>query len=79
MKLSAPVLFRVIVPPSETAPPPESPVPAVTVTPLFASIAFVTPPVAIEIVPVDVIGPPVRPEPVAIFVTVPFVEPPSRL
>jgi hypothetical protein len=41
------------------------------VTELFASIELVTPPVATEIVPVLVIGPPVRPEPVATLVTVP--------
>jgi hypothetical protein len=65
------VLLSVIVPPSATVPPPVNPVPAVTVTELFASIALVTPAEGILIVPVDVIGPPVSPDPVATFVTVP--------
>lgn len=64
-------LVSVIVPPSATVPPPDNPVPAFTVTELFASMAFVTPADGMLIVPAPVIGPPVRPEPVLTLVTVP--------
>lgn len=65
------VLLRVMVPPRATAPPPDNPVPAFTVTELFASMALVTPAEGMLIVPVLVIGPPVRPAPVLTLVTVP--------
>jgi len=64
-----PALVKVTLPPSDTAPPPDIPVPAVTVIDEFVSMAFVTPPVAIPMVPVVVMGPPVKPEPVATDVT----------
>ena len=64
-------LVSVIVPPKATVPPPDIPVPAVTVTDGFASIAFEMPAFGTLIVPVVVIGPPVSPAPVATFVTVP--------
>src|ERR1035438_8111036 len=63
-------LVSVTVPPSATVPPPDSPEPATTVTEEFASIAFVTPAAGILIVPLLVIGPPVRPAPVPTLVTV---------
>ena len=63
--------LRVVVPPKETDPPPVKPVPADTLTELFASMALVTPAFGIEIVPLVVIGPPVRPAPVFTCVTVP--------
>ena len=64
-------LVIVTVPPSATVPPPDNPDPAFTVTELFASIVFVTPADGMLIVPVLVIGPPVRPAPVLTLVTVP--------
>lgn len=64
-------LVSVIVPPKATVPPPDIPDPAVTVTELLASMVFVTPAEGMLIVPVVVIGPPVRPAPVATLVTVP--------
>jgi len=68
-------LVSVIVPPNATVPPPDNPDPACTVTEGFASMAFVTPAAGILIVPVLVIGPPVRPEPVLTLVTVPLPVP----
>ena len=73
--LVTPELVKVTEPPRATGPPPVSPVPGVTVIEGFANIALVTPPVAMEIVPVVVIGPPVKPGPVATFVTVPELAP----
>lgn len=64
-------LLRVIVPPKATVPPPDSPDPACTVTELLASMALVTPLEGMLMVPLLVIGPPVRPAPVLILVTVP--------
>ena len=64
-------LVRVTVPPRATVPPPDNPVPAFTVIEGLASIALVTPPVGILIVPLVVMGPPVKPAPVATLVTVP--------
>jgi len=67
--------FRVTLPPRDTAPPPVKAVPAVTISVGFASIEFVTPPVAMLTVPLEVTGPPVNPAPVATLVTVPEVVP----
>ena len=75
VRLVTPELLRVTVPPRATEPPPDKPVPAVTVTELFASMALVTPALGIEIVPVVVIGPPVNPAPVLTWVTVPVPAP----
>jgi hypothetical protein len=61
----------VTVPPKATVPPPDNPGPACTVTELLASIVFVTPAEGMLIVPLLVIGPPVRPAPVLTLVTVP--------
>jgi hypothetical protein len=61
----------VIVPPKATVPPPDNPEPALIVIDGVASMALVTPPVAMLTVPVFVIGPPVNPAPVATLVTVP--------
>jgi hypothetical protein len=69
-KLGA-VLVKVIVLPRATVPPPDNPVPAFTVMEGVDSIAFVTPPVAMPIVPVLVIVPPDSPAPAATLVTVP--------
>jgi len=69
------LLVSVMVPPRATLPPPDNPDPAVTVTELFASMALVTPAEGMLIVPLPVIGPPVRPAPVAILVTVPLPPP----
>ena len=66
-------LVSVIVPPNATVPPPDNPDPAFTVTEGFASIVFVTPAVEMLIVPLLVIGPPAKPAPVAMLVTVPLV------
>lgn len=63
------VFVIVTVPPSATVPPPDNPEPAVTVIELFASIAFDTPADGMLIVPLPVIGPPVKPAPVATLVT----------
>jgi hypothetical protein len=65
------VLVSVTVPPSATVPPPDNPDPAFTVMEGFASMVLVTPAAGILIVPVAVIGPPVRPAPVLTLVTVP--------
>src|ERR1700722_15349807 len=59
------VLVSVTVPPKASVPPPDSPVPAFTVTDEFASMALVTPAARMLMVPLEVIGPPVRPAPVA--------------
>ena len=48
--------------------------PRVTVSDEFASMVLSTPPLAIEIVPAPVIGPPLRPAPVPTLVTVPPAE-----
>lgn len=66
------VFVRVTVPPNATVPPPERPDPAVTVMELLASMAFVTPADGMLIMPLEVIGPPVNPAPVATLVTVPL-------
>src|ERR1035438_602410 len=68
-------LVSVIVPPKATVPPPDNPDPACTVTEELASMALVTPAEGMLIVPLDVIGPPVRPAPVPTLVTVPFPVP----
>ena len=68
---SRPVLLRVTEPPRATLPPPLRPVPAVTESEGFCSMALVTPAVAMEMVPVVVMGPPVRPAPVSTSVSVP--------
>ena len=52
-------------------PPPARPLPAATVSDGLASIELVTPPLAIAIVPLVEMGPPVRPAPVFTVVTVP--------
>src|SRR5580658_530347 len=64
-------LVSVTVPPKATVPPPDNPDPATTLTEESASMVFVTPPAGILMVPVLVIGPPVRPAPVLMLVTVP--------
>lgn len=63
--------LRVVLLPSATAPPPVSPVPAVTVTDECCSMVLVTPALAMLNVPLVVIGPPVRPAPPPTLVTVP--------
>src|SRR3984893_7257697 len=68
-------LVSVIVPPNATVPPPDNPDPACTVTEELDSMLLVTPAAGILIVPVLVIGPPVRPAPVATLVTVPLPVP----
>ena len=73
-KLGA-VLVSVMVLPKATVPPPDSPEPAVIVTEGLASMALVTPAEGMLMVPVLVIGPPVRPAPVATLVTVPLPAP----
>lgn len=65
----------VTVPPKATVPPPDNPGPACTVTELLASIALVTPAEGMLMVPLVVIGPPVRPAPVSMPVTVPLLVP----
>src|SRR5580693_7401437 len=64
-------LVSVTVPPNATVPPPDNPDPATTLMEESASMLFVTPPAAILMVPLLVIGPPVRPAPVLTLVTVP--------
>src|ERR1700674_851139 len=64
-------LVSVIVPPNATVPPPDNPDPACTVMEGLASMLLVTPAAGILIVPLLVIGPPVRPAPVPTLVTVP--------
>ena len=63
--------LRLVLPPSDTAPPPVNGLLAVTVNDEFASIALVTPPVLMLRLPLDVIGPPVSPAPLPTLVTVP--------
>src|ERR1022692_3782742 len=63
--------LRLVLLPRATDPPPMSPVPAVTVREECCSMLLVTPAVAMLSAPVVVIGPPVRPEPLATLVTVP--------
>ena len=60
-----------VVPPNATKPPPVRSVPAVTVNDGFASMALVTPAVAMLKVPLVVTGPPVSPAPLPTLVTVP--------
>ena len=72
-------LVSVIVPPKGTLPPPDNPDPAVIVTELFASMVLVTPAEGMLMVPVPVIGPPVRPAPVATLVTVPLPPEPGKV
>src|SRR4029077_12703157 len=64
-------LVSVTVPPSATVPPPDNPDPAATVIEGLASMVLAIPPAGILIVPVLVIGPPAKPGPVAMLVTVP--------
>jgi len=73
------VFVSVTVPPKATVPPPDRPDPAVTVIELFASIAFVTPAEGMLMVPLPVIGPPVKPAPVATLVTVPLPPVPGNV
>jgi hypothetical protein len=65
-----PELASVTPPPKVALPPPLKPVPAVTESDGLASMALVTPPVAILNVPLPVIGPPVKPAPLTTLVTV---------
>ena len=67
--------FSVTALPSVAVPPPVRPEPAVTVTDGLASMAFVTPPVAMLSVPLPVMGPPVSPAPLPTLVTVPVPTP----
>ena len=69
------LVFRLSVPPRESAPPPVNPPAVLSVTELFCSMVLVTPALGIEIVPELVIGPPVSPAPVATLVTVPLPVP----
>src|SRR5580658_10542837 len=64
-------LVSVTVPPNATVPPPDNPDPATTLMEESASMLFVTPAAGILMVPVLLIGPPVRPAPVLMLVTVP--------
>ena len=64
-------LVRVTVPPNATVPPPDNPDPATTLIEESASMPLVTPSAGILIVPVLLIGPPVKPAPVLMLVTVP--------
>ena len=73
--LRTPVLVKFSVPPKGTEPPPLKPVPAFTVSEGLTSMAFVTPPGAMLSVPLVVIGPPVKPAPLTMFVTVPVPAP----
>jgi hypothetical protein len=73
------VLVSVTVPPNATVPPPDNPDPATTFTDEFASMAFVTPAAGMLIVPLEVIGPPVNPAPVATLVTVPLPPAPGKV
>ena len=68
-------LVIVTVPPKATVPPPDNPGPACTVTNGLASRSFVTPAEGMLMVPLVVIGPPVRPAPVLMPVTVPLLVP----
>src|ERR1700690_227244 len=68
-------LGSVIVPPKAPVPPPDNPDPAVTVMEGLASMAFVTPAAGMLMVPLAVIGPPVKPAPVLTVVTVPLPPP----
>src|ERR1700674_2479470 len=68
-------LVSVIVPPNATVPPPDNPDPACTVMEGLPSMLLLTPAERILIVPLLVIGPPVRPAPVATLVTVPLPAP----
>ena len=63
--------LRLVLPPRDTAPPPVNGLLPVTVKDEFASIALVTPPLAMLSVPLEVIGPPVSPAPLPTLVTVP--------
>jgi hypothetical protein len=65
------LFVSVIVPPKATVPPPDNPVPGFTVIDGVASMALVTPPVAMLSVPVLVIVPPASPAPATTLVTVP--------
>ena len=71
LKLSNPLLLKLRIPPRAATPPPVSPVPALTVNEGSANMSLLTPPLAMEIVPAPVMGPPVNPTPVLICVTVP--------
>lgn len=72
----AKLLASVTVPPKATVPPPDNPDPAATVIEGLVSMAFVTPAEGMLIVPLLVIGPPVKPAPVLMLVTVPLPLPP---
>ena len=69
------LMLSVSVPPSATDPPPDRPVPAVTVSEGCCSMALVTPPVAMLRAPLVVIGPPASPAPLPTLVTVPLPAP----
>ena len=71
------LLESVTVPPNATVPPPDNPDPASTVIEEFVSMLLVTPAAGILMVPLVVIGPPVRPAPVLTLVTVPPPPPPK--
>src|SRR5260370_87839 len=83
--LNTPVLFKVRVPPSATAPPPLKPEPVFTVTEEFCNIALVTPALAtlrVVLPPRATLPPPLSPAPAVtvseglaslLFVTPPFV------
>ena len=73
------LLASVTVPPKATVPPPDNPAPACTVIDGFASMLFTTPAAGMLIVPLFVIGPPVKPAPVLTCVTVPDPPPPPPL
>src|ERR1039458_3446382 len=67
--------LSVVLPPNATEPPPVRSVPADTVSDGFASMALLTPPVAMLSEPLVVMGPPVRPAPLPTLVTVPLPAP----
>ena len=62
---------RLVELPKATKPPPVNPVLAVIVMELFANMAFVIPALGTDMVPLLVIGPPVKPAPVLMDVIVP--------
>src|SRR5271155_1280656 len=64
-------LVSVPVPPIPAVPPPDNPDPATTLMEESASMLLLTPRAGMLMVPVLVIGPPVRPAPVLTLVTVP--------
>jgi len=76
---NVPVLLSVTLPPNAALPPPLRPVPAVTLSDGLASMALVTPPLAMLKVPLLVIGPPVKPAPLPTLVTVPAPAIPGKV